>query len=523
MTVLELMATMGLDTTEFDSKLTGAVEAVEDLSSSAEELTNPKLGSSGGSILKPLEEDAKSIDKQLMDLQTKTEDTSALMEGFVDVTGEIVKAGIEGLLEFASQSIDAAAATGSELANAFNSAKDDFMLGVDMLKVEVGEALLPIATWFYELGDAMVGMSDLEKMRYIGEQLQNYSNLNLERVIGQVDSLFGLFEEVEQIEPGNLGDYQEGLESQAKYWEDYANTLNSLKEKGVDTEFLGEIATGSAESLEILKSMDAADAAGMENLITTYTALQEAQAAAAESMNSVQLAVDGTAQSLAEMMTGYLVDSANYSGQGPSETFIDVMLMDLENKFPAVETMVDTINGKLAELGVIEEESENKIFKALVGEGEKLSIAIEASMSEESEGNLQGALDGMSLEGDAALYADPNSAGYIQSWLNTQNFTASVELVPTGGGGSSRDKGRKTEQRAVGLDYVPYNEYPASLHEGEAVLTKLEAERWRRGEDRGEQRAAAETTVVNQNIYVSENEDFEGAVYRALELMRWQG
>ena len=34
---------------------------------------------------------------------------------------------------------------------------------------------------------------------------------------------------------------------------------------------------------------------------------------------------------------------------------------------------------------------------------------------------------------------------------------------------------------AVGLDYVPYDEYPAQLHEGEAVLTKAEAADWRRG------------------------------------------
>lgn len=34
---------------------------------------------------------------------------------------------------------------------------------------------------------------------------------------------------------------------------------------------------------------------------------------------------------------------------------------------------------------------------------------------------------------------------------------------------------------ATGLDYVPYNNYPARLHEGEAVLTKLEADQWRSG------------------------------------------
>ena len=38
---------------------------------------------------------------------------------------------------------------------------------------------------------------------------------------------------------------------------------------------------------------------------------------------------------------------------------------------------------------------------------------------------------------------------------------------------------------ATGLDYVPYNNYLARLHEGEAVLTKAEASLWRRGDDAG--------------------------------------
>ena len=37
------------------------------------------------------------------------------------------------------------------------------------------------------------------------------------------------------------------------------------------------------------------------------------------------------------------------------------------------------------------------------------------------------------------------------------------------------------QKHATGLDYVPYNEYPALLHEGEAVLTRIEAQQWRAG------------------------------------------
>lgn len=36
---------------------------------------------------------------------------------------------------------------------------------------------------------------------------------------------------------------------------------------------------------------------------------------------------------------------------------------------------------------------------------------------------------------------------------------------------------------AIGNDYVPYNNYPAMLHRGEAVLTAREADAWRRGEN----------------------------------------
>ena len=40
---------------------------------------------------------------------------------------------------------------------------------------------------------------------------------------------------------------------------------------------------------------------------------------------------------------------------------------------------------------------------------------------------------------------------------------------------------------AIGNDYVPYDNYPALLHRGEAVLTAREADAWRRGEGSGRQ------------------------------------
>lgn len=50
---------------------------------------------------------------------------------------------------------------------------------------------------------------------------------------------------------------------------------------------------------------------------------------------------------------------------------------------------------------------------------------------------------------------------------------------------------------AIGKDYVPYDNYPAYLHKGEAVLTAREADEWRRGEGGGGK-------TVNLNIYAQQ-------------------
>ena len=51
----------------------------------------------------------------------------------------------------------------------------------------------------------------------------------------------------------------------------------------------------------------------------------------------------------------------------------------------------------------------------------------------------------------------------------------------TGGGGGGKKYDQTGMICAKGLDYVPYNNFPATLHEGEAVLTASEANAWRRG------------------------------------------
>ena len=74
------------------------------------------------------------------------------------------------------------------------------------------------------------------------------------------------------------------------------------------------------------------------------------------------------------------------------------------------------------------------------------------------------------LQASAASAWGSIAAGIQQAISKTQEY-----LALSGGG-------RSAPGYATGLDYVPYNNYAARLHEGEAVLTKAEATAWRRGD-----------------------------------------
>lgn len=80
---------------------------------------------------------------------------------------------------------------------------------------------------------------------------------------------------------------------------------------------------------------------------------------------------------------------------------------------------------------------------------------------------------------------------YYENVTSDQSGTGGRSSTYLGGGGGwgvsdvisffAGSGSTYAEGRAVGLDYVPYNDYLANLHEGEAVLTKSEATEWRRG------------------------------------------
>ena len=114
---------------------------------------------------------------------------------------------------------------------------------------------------------------------------------------------------------------------------------------------------------------------------------------------------------------------------------------------------------------------------------------VPAEWFEGAEEDLQAGLDDMSLTAQPGAKWNSDARTALQTSLSSMGLSAPVSLRSYMDGPSLAERAFAEVSgaygHATGLDYVPYNNYAARLHEGEAVLTKAEATAWRRGDGAG--------------------------------------
>jgi hypothetical protein len=78
--------------------------------------------------------------------------------------------------------------------------------------------------------------------------------------------------------------------------------------------------------------------------------------------------------------------------------------------------------------------------------------------------------------------------------------------------------GGKSKSHAGGLNYVPYDRYPALLHRGEAVLPRGEAEEYRKGRASG-----VSVTISGNTFHVRQESDIQKIAYELAKLLEREG
>ncbi len=430
--LMELEADIILNADSFVTDLSNAVDDAKTLATEIDDLNTAPVGVSA-TRLNNVVGDATKIKLDIDSARQAADDTGdklyelgykggqairGLLEIFAGVAGSVVETVVAGIFELGAEGIEKASATDSPLAQAYNRAVENLDITRELTKLEVGEALLPLATKFQTYLDkilsSILGFDKADKVLYFLDQVETYRADNLKTVAENVEGLFSAFESVQVKEDlPTIESMSEGVESQTQYWEDYVATLESLKSKGVDTQFLADLATGSVESFAQLQALDAADLDALEEFMTSMSDLQAAESAAAESINNVQVDAYLGSESLKETFVD-LVDGINQeeAAKLSAQATTDGIIYTLAAAYPQVASWVDAIRAEFAELGMLNYTPSEGLFS-------------------------------------------PMDKGTPKVGTNSIN--------------------------AHGLSYVPYDGYIAELHAGERILTRQQADEWRAG------------------------------------------
>lgn len=252
------------------------------------------------------------------------------------------------------------------------------------------------------------------------QQLHDTAQQVYDAAYEAAQSEFGIFEAVAQLAYTSTADLQASLQSQTDFWNQYAANLAMLSdtETGLSKELLSVLSDGSQESAAFLNSI-----------------VQDVQAAGGLAAEGGQQIIQGLNESwgaVAEAQQAYALQTEE-TLVGAAQRTVEIM----EQVPQALESFNVPQEMRAAAVNDI-----NAFKNGLWGQAGSLNSAAS------------------SIGSQAGRSLTSSFANAVKGTLSVQAF-GQITFNAVGG---YKD----------GLDYVPYDEFPAILHEGERVLTKAE-------------------------------------------------
>ncbi|WP_433943604.1 phage tail tape measure protein [Paenibacillus sp. SN-8-1] len=183
---------------------------------------------------------------------------------------------------------------------------------------------------------------------------------------------------------------------------------------------------------------------------------------------------------------------------------IQTITSGLEKSIPEIVSVGLKLGGALVN-GVISAIKNDPVASAVILGGAGLSV-----------GGLPGAAVGAGAGAAGSLGYQAVNATQSSSWFNNAEawWTENMPSWITGVDEKDRAKAAqawkdRAKPKAGGIDRVPYNQYPASLHAGEAVLTREEAKRYRAGAG-----GAPTVTITGNTFHVRQESDIDAIARR---------
>lgn len=319
--------------------------------------------------------------------------------------------------------------------NQLTGAMNDYLAQAEAFKngtAEIADAAADPAQKFEEATNQYISSA---------EELMAEYQATYENTLANVEKWFGPFDKATTNVKTSLADITAGMQSQIEYNTKYSENLQYLADSG-----LGNMS-------------DALQAYGKDG--AAYAA------ALVESLESVGGASTAEGQAIVENLL------ALSSGVEESQSKLATSMVDMDGEFASKAEEIATAYADMIDG---------------LNKSDEAASAAKSTM----DSFVQGLEDG---KGSAATVME-GLADTMMSALRGHLGTVTIGIQLVSGGASANGMVAFGPQKAIGMDYIPYNGMPAVLHRGEAILTSHEADQWRRGRSSGE----AQRPIINQYI-----------------------
>lgn len=437
MNLFELFAKLSLDVTDFDQGVQAAIDKSDDIQKAVEGIDTSSV-----------DDEIGKLNREISDLDADIKDKDALIKKTND---EI--AALEGSIKVADQK---AAATQGIIQGLTSAAVDLAKEAIQAVIQFCGESLEYVAASGTEAGNKL--KDSMDNMDLTMEALKMKVGTALAPVASSFYDLAAALTGVTEAEKidillRKLDSYTfENIKQVRKDLDGIFKGFEQYKAPEVDKRLsASDLITGLQSQATFFTEYDRVMKSLQEKGVSTDILAKYADGST-ESYNQLRAMEKASAEEITALNEAYAKLEENK--KGAAETIADAQ-MQVDEK---VQDLVDSIARIATDIdpgaaGKAVDEIRQNMVKSLAGAYPAISGYVEKINNK-----------------IASLGSTPSQFTGVESW-NAFVDAGGVTLPGT--------------PRATGMDYVPYNNYLARLHEGEAVLTKAEASLWRRGDDAG--------------------------------------
>ncbi len=302
-------------------------------------------------LLTDAQADLRDIEEKRFNLERRMRSMEGVSDEYLELESRWLDLGVE--YDEVKGKVDAykeAVADSDNVLREAESTTDSYKRAMEALTPAVDDA----ETATSRAADTNAALWDsMESVRDRAAALAEAYGEAYEAAYSSVSGQYDLWDEAAQVSVVSAGTIIESLESQAGYWQDYNQNLESLRARAGDVRGLGEViasfADGSSESVNAVAGMAQATDGDLAQMVENWKKLQKEH--------------DTTSDSLAEFKTDFIrqmdelgqelqtdIEGMDYSAESgrAARSTMDSYIGEIDAALPRVQAAINRLRGSVA-------------------------------------------------------------------------------------------------------------------------------------------------------------------------------